>query len=414
MQTFTGIEYLKIDIANNFGLDKESFETRLAWVDAHEQELESYVDMADEPPLFLAGVMAFRKAQKGEPTGYLVGFDACSSGLQIMSTLIGCEKTAESTGLVDPNTRANIYGKVTEVMNTLLKNQGITVAPAYKEVKIALMTVFYGSRAKPKEIFGEDTPELAAFYEAMHIVAPGAYEVMQDMLASWNRDTLAHEWVMPDGFEVKIKTMYPIWTRIDVAELYKHCQVTHEFYENKTTNDYQEWLGDKVKDGISLAANITHSIDAMVVREMNRRCNYDRQQLKSALFEIEAFFSARELEGVAQHLERPNTFVSLAHIENMERAFNTLSMAELLELEKTINKVLSHKSFPLVCVHDEFKAHANNINRVRYWYKEILAELAGSNVLGDIFSQLHGEEIEYPKYNYNLPDLIRNSNYALS
>jgi hypothetical protein len=43
--------------------------------------------------------------------------------------------------------------------------------------------------------------------------------------------------------------------------------------------------------------------------------------------------------------------------------------------------MLEHKPFPLVTVHDEFKAHANNINQVRWHYKEILAEIADSNVL---------------------------------
>lgn len=42
---------------------------------------------------------------------------------------------------------------------------------------------FYGSKAKPKEIFGEDTPELNAFYQAAQQVAPGAWELLQDLLA---------------------------------------------------------------------------------------------------------------------------------------------------------------------------------------------------------------------------------------
>ena len=412
MQTFKGIEYLKIDIANNFGLDKESFETRIAWVDAHESDLESYVDMADEPPLYLAGVHAYRDAQAGTPTGHLVGFDACSSGLQLMSCMVGCEETARNTGLVNPHERADIYTKTTQVMNKLLKSQGITVEPARKDVKQALMTVFYGSKAKPKEIFGEDTAELAAFYEAMHIVAPGAVDVMEDMLASWQRNALAHEWTMPDGFHVKINTMYPVEKRIEVHELKHQAKINYRYYQNLSTDQYQELMQEKVKDGIANAANITHSIDGMVVREMNRRCNYDPVTLTKALGAIDRFFE--ELPIQPDHLEPPTSFVSLVHVEDMDNAFEVLSLSEIYELEKTIKKVLAYKPFPLVCVHDEFKAHANNINRVRYWYKEILAEIADSDLLSDILNQIDGGNFNYPKMNANLSDLIRNSNYALS
>lgn len=40
MQTFTGIDYLRIDIASNFGLDKLDWDQRIAWVNTHEAQLE--------------------------------------------------------------------------------------------------------------------------------------------------------------------------------------------------------------------------------------------------------------------------------------------------------------------------------------------------------------------------------------
>ena len=80
MKTFSGFEYVMIDICNQFGLDKIPFADRIAWVNEHMDELESLVDQAETQPLYMKAVLALRKAQKGIPSGHLVGLDACASG----------------------------------------------------------------------------------------------------------------------------------------------------------------------------------------------------------------------------------------------------------------------------------------------------------------------------------------------
>ena len=59
------------------------------------------------------------------------------------------------------------------------------------------------------------------------------------------------------------------------------------------------------------------------------------------------------------------------------------------------------------------KAHPNNVNQVRYHYKEILADMADSNMLDDLLSQLYGAPGTYQKLSTNLARKIRNSAYAL-
>lgn len=229
MINYSGWEWLLIDVCNQWGGDKWLFEERIKWTEANLLTLEGLVDTAETKPLYIKAVMAIRKAQQGIPTGHMVGVDATCSGIQIMSALTGCTAGATATGLVDPNVRADAYTSVTNEMATIL---GGAVAVSRADAKQAVMCSFYGSKAEPKKLFGEDTPELGAFYQAAHNVAPGAWELLQDLLASWQPYALSHAWKLPDGFDAKIKVMAKREVRIEVDEL-DHATFSYEFYENQ-------------------------------------------------------------------------------------------------------------------------------------------------------------------------------------
>ena len=80
MQKFKPFEYMLINLANDFGLDKETYDTRLQWANAHLDELESLVQQADEPELFQKDILNIRRAQAKQATGTIVQFDAVCSG----------------------------------------------------------------------------------------------------------------------------------------------------------------------------------------------------------------------------------------------------------------------------------------------------------------------------------------------
>lgn len=410
MITFTGWEYLLIDAANHYGLDKFLFEERIAFITDNLSQLEVMGEQAETKPLYLKAVMAIRKAQQGIPTGHLVGLDACCSGIQVMSVLTGCHAGAHSTGLVDPNLRADAYAKATEVMGGIL---GSALNVTRKQAKEALMTSFYGSKAKPKEIFGEKTPELDAFYQAANTIAPGAWELLQDLLASWQPYALSHSWVLPDGYDARVKVMEKKEARIEVDEL-DHATFTYEFYENQGT-----------ERGLSNAANLTHSMDAWILRSMHRRCNYDREMVEAVDHLIEVELLERAMgkwpmetfnEKVAYYREQYERStladaVILPHLD--EDGVCGLTTEHLKALAGIVTGMLAYQPFELVTVHDEFKAHANNMNHVRWQYREILAEIAESDILNDLLSQIMGVPGTFNKLSFNLPELIRKSNYAL-
>lgn len=139
MKEFSGWQYLLIDVANQYGLDKETFEKRIEWANAHLDELKTLANQAKNKPLYVKAVLAIHRAQKGLPIGHLVGFDASCSGIQIMSVVTGCHTGAEATGLIDPNKRADAYTACTQAMNQILKKTtGGLVQVARADAKRAL------------------------------------------------------------------------------------------------------------------------------------------------------------------------------------------------------------------------------------------------------------------------------------
>lgn len=412
MQEFTGFQYLLVDLANHFGLDKLTFEERIQWAHSVLDNLEAKAEQAESPLLYSKCVQSIRKAQQGLPTGHIVAMDACCSGIQIMSALTGCISGATATGLVDPDRRADAYSELQERMQRIL---GGAFSVARKDAKAALMTSFYGSKLKPIEIFGENTPELTAFYTAGKEMAPGAFELLQDLLDSWQPFTLVHAWKLPDGYDARVRVMQKQEARIEVDEL-GGASFTYEYYVNEGS-----------KHGLSNVANVIHSVDAFILREVTRRCGYDR----SLVAYLDHWLEVELLErAVDPHRQAPATQGSHApYLEYWQQSrvptaaiFDHLDAANIMELPTDLLHVLKrmtvilreHKPFPVVTIHDSFGAHPNNVNRVRYWYKEVLAELAEGDLLSWILNQLHGGEGHYPKLSDELPQLIRNSNYALS
>lgn len=112
MQTFTGKQYLKIDIANNYGLDKLTWYERIRWFDQHELLLDDLIPTAKEPALFYAGVKAYREVEAGLPIGYMISLDATSSGLQLLAALTGDNLAAQLCNVINTGTREDAYNLV--------------------------------------------------------------------------------------------------------------------------------------------------------------------------------------------------------------------------------------------------------------------------------------------------------------
>lgn len=143
MQKFTAREYLKIDIANSFGLDKKKWSERIAWFDQNQHQLHSLLNQAEEPALFYAGVSAWEDVEAGKPIGYPISLDATSSGMQILAALTGDRSAAETCNVVNYNVegvpeRRDGY---TVIYKAMLRALGEQSKITREDTKRAIMTL---------------------------------------------------------------------------------------------------------------------------------------------------------------------------------------------------------------------------------------------------------------------------------
>lgn len=403
-QKFTPIEYLKIDIANNFGLDKTTWDTRIAWADENDADLEAMMNQADEPALYFAGVQALRKAQNGEPVAYPVGLDATASGAQLLAALVGCELSAKLCNVIDTGDREDFYTRVYEAMLDRLGNQATLTR---SQVKDAIVPWFYGSKALPKKIFGEGLL-LETFLSTIAEEAPGVAMLNEALMGLWRPDVLSHDWVMPDNFHVKVKVMDD------------HSEVVH-FLDRPY--EVQTKVNRPMDEGLSIPANVTHSIDGMLVREVLRRCNYDRNRYEEVLELLLTTSThcmvaprmtpnATMLKTLMQHYHESG-FLSARVIDYIDT--NTVYLLDSAE-RKVVGDLLltfAEKSFPVISVHDRFGCHPNYGNELRRVYNQLLHEIAASTLLQNLASQIAGTSVNVNKLG-DISAPILEANYALS
>lgn len=397
-QTFTAVQYLMIDIASNFGHEKETWDYRLNWFNQNQHQLDKLLHQAEEPALYFAGISAWKDYLAGKPSGYPISLDATASGLQILAALACDRKAAEICNVVDVNQRMDAY---TVVYQAMCDRLGDRAKIDRKETKLALMTHLYTSVAIPKEVFGEGEL-LKVFYQVVSDMLPGADELNKAFLSIWNPKAMSHDWVLPDNFHVKVKVMDTLSERA--------------IFMNRTI-DVLRRVNQPMEEGRSIGANLIHSIDGFMVREMTRRCNYDSNQIalvQEALASGLGTRTDREQDKLLQILwghYQASGFLSARVLDLIDKDnVGLINRQAILGLIKS----LPNKSFQLISVHDCFRCLPAYGNDLRIQYKLLLSEIARGQMLSFLVSQLVGHHIKAEKLDPTLYVDILSSNYALS
>ena len=398
---FTPFEYVLINLANHFGLDKKEYDYRINFMKTNMDNLESMVEDADEPELFYKNVLELRKMQAGKPVGTLVSFDSVCSGIQILSALTRCKLGAVATGLINTGNRPNAYLMVQLEMERIM---GREIEVTYKDIKQAVMTSCYGSQAVPKALF--EGRALDAFHEACQLVAPGAFNMLPVLRDTWDPQTKVHEWYLPDGYKAFVPVMDSTVVRIEIDEL--------EGYKMSTLMTENVCL-DK---GLANIANIVHSLDAFVLRCLVRYCSYDTEAVIRKRAAVMKELANRDTEDY-----QPNMEDLFHHVNSMQwvdiTLLDTVKLKDipsdmLQALASDLERMLKHKSFEVVPVHDCFSCHPNNMDVLRMWYNEILARMSESTILAWILGQMYDDpSTTLELFPEPIGDLIRQANYAI-
>lgn len=157
------LNWLKMHGANNFGVDKVSFQDRFDWVDANTDLITAvandpmsnreWVD-ADSPFGFLAFCFEYRNFINtgfGYKSRLPIGIDGSNNGLQILSLLSRDEATGASTNCVPSEKPRDVYQDVADKLIDILGKEDteesrfwISFGVNRKTCKKSVMTIPYG------------------------------------------------------------------------------------------------------------------------------------------------------------------------------------------------------------------------------------------------------------------------------
>lgn len=406
MDKFNGKEYLKIDIANCFGFDKLTWKERLIKAEliinsANKEDLAELANKADEPAHAYSALEAWFRTSEGKASGHLIGLDATASGPQILGIITEDVNACKLTNTINSGKRVDMYKDIYKKVQTRMGNK---LSITRDQVKAAIMQRCYGGTATAKKYF-EDYVDI--FEDVMAEEMPNVWAFNQLALDMWDDTVLEYNWVMPDNFHINMKVIDKIYTDFN----YKGQDYTFIHNENQPR-----------KRGLALGANITHSIDGFINREMFSRCMFNPEIKK--LLNLNAN-SGKNSNSYYNHpktqklldlidLYHESGYLSARVLDYVDE--NTIGFLLNSDLVKVIDliKSLPEKPFDLLSIHDCFRCHANYGNDVREQYKNCLVELAKSDMLQFLLRQITGSnDITYVKDEPELYKKIEDEEYAI-
>lgn len=347
------LEWLYRDVARSYGLDKATWTERANWAHQHPDVLNG----AKEPFLYHSGMKALAKANRGELIDHLISLDATASGIQCLALM---SQDADSAMAVNLGSH--------EVNNVYRRVQGhMGESYPYDPVKQAVMTSFYESKATPRNLFGEDYPK---FVQAAKEMLPGPW-LMMEVISSCMTCQDEYQWTMMDGYEVKMEVTQPIECSMDIGK--GHVMTWNEHRKAPVATK-------------GLTANVTHSLDALVLREVVRRANCPYEWYRDD--QLEPFQELRKRDiYLLEHILRwqQTKFVSVAFLNYVDARNQHLVPQEL---KNEVDQRTTCKHMYIQPIHDCYRVRAVDAEMLFTLVKEVMADLAYAKTAEWLLPQL--------------------------
>ena len=368
---YSGFEWLLIDAASQYGMDKKPYIERLAFaqewladvkVDSLVElkaNFKDWVSNADDKASFMSAIICIWDVYRGVAISRFIPQDSASSGPQWLSTMFRCETGMHETGVLGT--------KVPDLYNAVGDKLGVKIPR--KKLKKGMIPHMYQSKAAPEAVFGDDYED---FLHAFAQTVPRADATSAALADSWDSSALEYRWELPDGFQV----FMPVTDTIKIKLGY----LDHK-YEYHYTGQMAKQKG-KAKGTKALAANTVHSFDAYVLRELVRRCNYSPLMLQNALTALNQtkLIKGSNTSNVKQMVRLNKLFntmqmpsaVAFEYIDPVSvSAISPTYKAKLIALAESMLEV---NSFEVQTIHDDFRCLPNYVTAMKLKYNVLLQE----------------------------------------
>lgn len=403
MQHFTPMQWVLISMANSYGYDKVTYNERLEFIKKaiHDNKLQELWENASEPNMFLASVYAYEDMMAGRPVRTKIGLDATCSGPQILGICTGDESCCKLCNVIDEGKRVDMYSVVYGRMREICPEMPSNIKR--DNVKKAIMTFLYGSTERPRKEFGEEY--LPVFLRAMKELLPKCVALNEMFVERWDKYASSYSWIMPDNFHVH----FDVESMEEVPFIFNGQTMFARYYKKKPSNS-----------GRCLGPNATHSIDSLIAREMVRRCNI----LPNIKLRIEHVLNTGTGDTTINDLQSVSTLTDLINDYNNTGFFSTRILecinpmtvdmldSKLINKSKEVLETIESNPYKILCIHDCFFTHPNNIEYLRKSAVNVYAELARSHLMDYILKNIFKEEI----FLRRIPDLdkmIMNADYII-
>ena len=398
MKTLTAFEYSLKTLSNHAfkGSDKETLEVQVALgkkllpMLPTLSTLEGVKEFGTKHVLEasnIRGLMSLSKDILNNEFGW-VPLDTASSQSLITAVITRDNECLNKIFHLDSNMPSDIY---TTIGEEIRKTFNLGDIPR-KVIKKALMAWGYGGSAGLCSLTNTKPEQLNSVMEdiANDLGFKGIYSMRQACLDAWDEDALEHSWELPDGYEIHQVITQDTFARDMLTGQYVYPAKRVEITLNGRQRGIDcRWAKvgtrDKKESGTrSIGANLIHSLDAFLMREIVRRCKQDfnikpeefKEVIKSG-FSISISVSEDKAMDI-YNMWRETNVVSLNILNHLHVGDKLPS--DYYDAICKIIATLPEEGFDIRPIHDEFACLPRYANAMRRQFNHLIAELYQSTI----------------------------------